>query len=267
MKRLILIFLLIPSLCFGADAAKIMGVASDPSGTNNVNKVDAITWGTTAGNATKVMGVAAAASPCQGANPSDCTKRETFNGSTACGDGSHSTCDNTWVSIVSWCDFNGGTLDGSTAMTCGGATNIVRLPAFTAAGTYYAAVKFSASARVSTIIAFTDSSDNDLCMATWGGGDTGKIGAKQAGGTTAYSTGTYSSSTLYYIKIKGVKVATSGDAKCTVWISTNGTSWTQIAESTDGTWTADISRLYLLGLTTVTNTFDDVRVYTGDISW
>lgn len=61
MKRLILIFLLIPSLCFGADAAKIMGVASDPSGTNNVNKVDAITWGTTAGNATKVMGVAAAA--------------------------------------------------------------------------------------------------------------------------------------------------------------------------------------------------------------
>lgn len=61
MKRLILIFLLIPSLCFGADAAKIMGVASDPSGTNNVNKVDAITWGTTAGNATKMNGVACAA--------------------------------------------------------------------------------------------------------------------------------------------------------------------------------------------------------------
>lgn len=65
-KYLVLLFLLIPSLCFGVDAASIMGKSADPSGTNNVDKVNGLTWGTASGNATKINGVncAAAAGGC-----------------------------------------------------------------------------------------------------------------------------------------------------------------------------------------------------------
>jgi len=68
-------------------------------------------------------------------------------------------------------------------------------------------------------------------------GPTGKVGAVATGGTLVYSAdGVVALNTPVYLKMMYTK-GTGANATATVWTSSNGTTWTQRATSTNGTST------------------------------
>jgi hypothetical protein len=211
--------------------------------------------------------IGGAASPCTGANPADCTVRETFDGATACGDGSHTNCSNTWTSVTGWCDFDAGSApQGTYQASCGGASIVNRL-AFTAGAQYYATARVTASdvTNITQWLSLKDNSGNNLCYLYFAA--TGKLSLANTGGTAATGSATYSNGTSYYVKLRAKK-GTGANAECQFWTSTNGTAWTtDTASSTNGTWTADVARVYMQAAAAQTVTYDDIRVYTGDISY
>ncbi len=265
MKRTILllwIFLIIPSLCFGADAAKVMGTLSDPAGTNNVGKINGITWGTTAGNATKVNGVACAAA---GASY---VFQETFEGSNACYGGIGNYCDNawTWIAASMGVRSSTGPLQGTYSSASTDDTTANMNKSIAAADEYYLAVMISITdytRNEAFDIILANASETARCTATnW---QQNVYGINSGGTNTSDVITTLANSTTYYMKIRAKK-GTGANAECQVYVSSNGTSWTATQTSTNGTWTDQIGKFVLTKNQTGIK-FDDIRVSTGDISY
>lgn len=265
MKKLWIILLLIPSLCFGASEIKTVSGVADSS----IKTLD----GQTTATVKTINGIdyndGDSVADCSGASPSACTLRETFDGATACGDGSHSNCDNTWSYWNAWPDFNYATtpLQGTySAMTNTSGSEIY--VAFTSADTIYAAIIISDSALSHNHwFSVRDASDNILCkMWTYGYGADSIVVTNTGGTDRASDDHAFAVNTKYYMKVKAVK-GTGSNARCEGFYSTDGTSWTSITASTDGTWTAQPAKIYIVGNDSITGKRDDVRIYTSDINY
>lgn len=224
-------------------------------------------YGATAVSGRPCPGGAAAASPCTGASPADCTLREVFDGSSYCyGSSGDQNCSFTWTNYDTAPDWNysAAPLQGTYSAEMGGAS-VAFWKDVTGASEYYVAFMFNIHNVTddTSPVQFRDSGGNILCQTYIG---SGAIGARQAGGTNS-TTIAISLDTTYYVKLRG-KAGSGANAECQIYLSTNGTTWTSTQTSTDGTWTANIEKLVFQGRASVTpEVVDDIRLYTGDISW
>lgn len=220
-------------------------------------------------------GVAAASNPCMGANPSDCSLRETFDGSADC-DGAGAltveTCNyNTWVVTSGTPTFNStdNELEGTYNLYLNGTgtPQTVYLP-YTQGATSYVALSAYIQQRGSGtyFFALADASDDEMCRVGITSTD-GTVTITSFGGTAQTFTNKLSSTTRYYFKLKATDGAAGADS-CQLWIGTNGTTWAENQTSSDGTWTGTPARIKLnSSYNDLIAYIDDVRHYSGDISW
>lgn len=198
---------------------------------------------------------------------------ETFDGSNACGDGSSTNCDETWV-VNNSPVFNYTTapapLEGTYSWQADLTTETISI-GFTPCDEVWvsAIVRDDVAVNYAKIFEVLDSTDNSLCWCEWY--DTGagvKLVARQTGGTNAPTDADYSADTTYYIKLRAKK-GTGANAECQVSISTDGSTWTTPAASIDGTWTTEPSKIKLYGNdgTTTYGLKDDIRVDDADINY
>lgn len=118
-----------------------------------------------------------------------------------------------------------------------------------------------------TLIALTNGANNRGSI-TWNPVN-GKMACVNSGGTTNTTAGAvFATSTTYYVKIRAT-TGTGADAVVTGWTSSDGASWTQQCQSTNGTWTDNVTRIYLpnVGYQTLSGRYDDVRGSTSDINY
>ena len=235
-----------------------------------------------------VQGVAAGAATCTGAAPTGCTGRETFDGSTDCGDDPNNaqTCDNTWTLLShSYPDYTGNAdctdtevpyvcCTGSEAGTCPAAVegtysmnvqdNWTNNPTIGISATdeiVVASMFRTSGTNTNYVIQLRDTSSNDLCRAENGGGSFLK--ANNTGGSTGGDGLTLNVDTDYYVRVRAKK-GTGANAQCEVWVSTDGTNWGTSSSSTNGTWTAQVEKIGLSpGNNNAENIMDDIRWLSG----
>jgi hypothetical protein len=108
MRKIILSLFLIlsfASLSFSADVAKINDLLADPSGTNNVDKINGTTWGTTAGNIGSANGLTCAAAA--GCTPSTPTVDNSEIGYVNVGGGNAPASDGRLYCLLATADCSG----------------------------------------------------------------------------------------------------------------------------------------------------------------
>ena len=97
----------------------------------------------------------------------------------------------------------------------------------------------------------------------------GKLTAITTGGTNNTSSGNVvTGGTALYLKIK-VVIGTGSNGICTIWSSTDGTTWTQRASSTNGTTTTQPSYVTVVAPTATGTHYvyiDTVKVSASDIT-
>jgi hypothetical protein len=206
-----------------------------------------------------------AVATCSGASPTGCTLRETFEGSVECYTGGDSSCDSTWTGVNNPSTYRYATspapLQGTYSIYP--APGALQYKTITPADQYYFSVMLNKSniAAEGIGIVVRDASHNALCVLELYNSYT----CFNAGGTNCTNSGTLSSNTTYYLKGRAKK-GTGTNAECEVWISTDGTTWGSSRTSTDGTWTAQIAEILFNG-EGAASVMDDIRVFTGDISY
>lgn len=198
---------------------------------------------------------------------------ETWNGATDCGDGTHSNCNNTWSYWSSWPNF---VATAAGTPLAGDGTYCLSMSAieqeiyhsFTPADTIYASVPVSNSAlQDPNFLQIRDASDNILCnIWTYGYGADSFVVSNTGGTDRSSADHAFAVNTKYYLKIKAVK-GTGANAQCQGYYSTNGSTWTTITNSTNGTWTNQPAKVYLKGQDSSTNLRGRVRVSTNDINY
>jgi len=217
-------------------------------------------------------GAAATCGSCQGAASCTnaalaCTFRETFDGTTSCYSGdTGNNCDNTWtVSGSSDLAHTSHPIQATRDVSLTGGSESIRL-SFTAADVAYAAayVYITTHGAAANMFFMANSAAGGLCSLSQAA--SGAITVIAVGGSASSTIATVSDGTGYYFKTKYTK-GTGADAICEGWVSSDGKNWGTSQTSTNGTATTQVSRLYLYGVTTPSHQMDDIRVFTGDISW
>ena len=211
---------------------------------------------------------------CNGATPTGCTFRESFEGSAACWSGStYTNCDvaNQWVNTFSGAStvYNYATapapLQGTHSLAVTGGGNAQA--GFTANSTMFMGVifNFQTFSDFNNHIQLTDASFNTLCAAEIPSGST-VFTLINTGGSSVNSSSGITIGT-WYIQLEGI-VGTGANATCKLLYSSTGASgsWTTLS-STNGTWTANPAGVEVVGNNTNTLIFDDFRAYTAQMNW
>ena len=221
----------------------------------------------TSGNVT----ISASSDPCTGANPSDCTFRETFEGSTLCYSGMGSTCDHTYAYATGFnFNYTAAPLQGSrSAQATGGADAEITSTGLPAAAEYYATAIWKSTATIPTTLyplVLTHGGSDACKMEIYANTTSGDVCASNSGGTLqCTSGGVLSVNTTYYLRIRGKKVGAT-TCECEAWYSTDGINWGTSKLSTNGTWNANIDG-FKFQSNTNGEVIDDVRFYTGIIHY
>lgn len=176
-----------------------------------------------------INGVAMAAAPSYLFN-------ETFGGSTLCFSGMASVCDNAW-DYANTVTFAAGSLTLASGV---GETIVIS----SANDTLYYGVKMTWSSGTNRVVLRAlDASNTELCDVTI---YSNNLYVVNTGGSNQNDSTPLTAGNDYYIKLKATK-GTGSNAACQASFSTNGTSWTWTAASTNGTWTAQPSRMEFQG--------------------
>jgi hypothetical protein len=152
-------------------------------------------------------------------------------------------------------------------VTYGTTDDNVYSASFTETGDIYAGFKVTyptMPSSSSTLLHFRTPYSSRGTVEFW---NDGAISANPSGGTSNKSSdGIVSANTAIFVKVHLVK-GTGANSTMTVWTSTNGTSWTQRAESTNGTNTEDWARIgFRLENTVSSVKIDNVRVDNADFN-
>lgn len=204
---------------------------------------------------------------CTGSNPSTCTFRETFDGSSYCiGSSGDQNCDSTWTSVIAGTpDWNNTSyeLSGTNALYLT-ATSVVE-KSLTAANSYTVAMSGYVETRAYTqyLIGMYNTWIAGCLM---GMGSGGAITVAVGGGSTSSTIATVANGNRYYFKSK-YTIGTGANASCEGWVSTDGTNWGTSQKVENGTGTGQIDSVRFAAEDTTQIYLDDVRVYTGDITW
>lgn len=118
-----------------------------------------------------------------------------------------------------------------------------------------------------TFVKFLDASSNDLGGISWRYG-TSYLAAAPTGGSLVTSSTAMDLDTDYWIMARYIP-GTGANAVITVWLSTNGSTWTQLATSTNGTTTANAAYVKIENNMGPDMGFiiDDARVSTNEITY
>ena len=183
-----------------------------------------------------VLGAGAAAASCQGANPSDCKYRETFEGSSECivGGSTHAYCDNVekmTSAATNWSNLHNGTspLQGSYSATNSGNFNVIEV-LFDASGVNTAYASFIYTWDV------PHGSNSFYLSATSGGNPRAGINLNDGSnhicvttetGTTSTCGDVLSGATKYMVLLKGTVDTGNQTIRAEAWYSASPyTSWT-----------------------------------------
>ncbi len=199
--------------------------------------------------------------------------RERFEGGSSTG-GGDSDNEMAWTTNAGtsedW-NYTGTILEGSESGFMGtGDTTTIYTADFTAqsAKTFFTFMfrttsTWSASRNIAII---ADNVGNILCNIQQNTDDTVRL--YNTGGSNAGTAGTFAADTTYYFKMTATP-GSGANADCEFWSSTNGSSWINTVQISDGTWTADIAMLAYQ--TTVSSSseyiIDDLRLDDVDINY
>lgn len=212
-----------------------------------------------------------APAPCTGSAPSNCTIRETFNGANECAATYTSNCSmaaDFWTVAAGTPDFDNASYpkSGQTyALYMTGSAQIRNTNNLSASDEWYQAVPMYVETRgaVTALLAFKNGTTTLCRMDSTTGG---VITVLAAGGTASSTIATVADGNAYYLKLR-YKLGTGANAECQGWVSTDGTTWSTTQSSTDGTSTAQATRIYPFSGASSKWHYQEIRVYTGDISW
>jgi hypothetical protein len=206
---------------------------------------------------------------CTGANPSDCTFRETFDGSTDCGDGTE-TCDNEWTDVGPGnFDDETVTLQGTYNYFSSNATDQIYSPNQASVAEYYwTAIIYIDQDSIDRqdFFKINDSSSNNLCNFDISGST---LRLEQAGGTEQTFSTSISEDTVYYFRLRA-KAGSGANAECEGTFSTNSDfSGGETELSNDGTWTNNPVQVHFYNAAAyqLIISVDDVRAFTSSPSY
>ena len=214
-------------------------------------------------------GVPVAGGPCTGSNPNDCTFRETFNGAVECADGYSSTCNNAWVIATFTPDFDNTSYPASgatyaTYLTGNGTIRNSTNHSALAEGYYVVRAYIETRAYASTFMKATTSTAGTLCTMIMG--TNGEMSMVNDQSETSSTIATVSNGGVYYFKLR-YKKGSGENSECEGWVSSDGVNWGTSQSTAGGAVTTDAARVYIGTGTNTKSHIQEVRIYSGDISW